>query len=98
MDNNDKFIDLLPCIFCGARPTFIHHLKTRGSGGGDEWWNVINICMIHHREIHDKGFIHFWNSNHEFQTVMRARGWEVDGIKYRNYRNRNRGKKVKTYD
>lgn len=32
-----------------------HHIKTRGSGGGDEKSNIMCLCFKHHEEIHRIG-------------------------------------------
>ena len=43
------------CEVCG-RPAMRtpHHLKTRGSGGGDEWENLMSLCLWHHDAAHHK--------------------------------------------
>jgi len=40
----------------GWRPAVtVHHMKTRGSGGGDEAENLLALCRIHDRMIHTVG-------------------------------------------
>lgn len=50
-----------PCCICGIQSdgmvTF-HHIKTRGSGGEDVYWNMMPLCQCHHNEIHQKGTSH----------------------------------------
>lgn len=39
----------LPCMACGSiGSTEAHHIKTRGSGGGDDSWNILPLCPDHH--------------------------------------------------
>lgn len=45
----------MPCFICGARPSDPHHIRTRGSGGGDEPNNMLPLCRMHHVEIHRIG-------------------------------------------
>ena len=33
----------------------LHHIKTRGAGGGDNRDNVVMYCSFCHNEIHNKG-------------------------------------------
>lgn len=59
----------LPCVACIAamlRPRLAdpHHVKTKGSGGGDD--QVAPLCRIHHDLCHLIG-------RHTFQRV-----WRVD--------------------
>lgn len=52
----------LPCVACGAEPeggATLHHIKTRGSGGTDEDFNLISLCQIHHNEVHSSGLNSF---------------------------------------
>ena len=42
------------CEICGKRgQTEKHHIKTKGSGGDDVESNLIEVCRICHRKIHD---------------------------------------------
>ena len=31
----------------------LHHIKTRGAGGGDEMSNLVGLCWQCHRKTHD---------------------------------------------
>ncbi len=45
-----------PCAICGKTDgTVAHHVKTRGSGGGDVRENLAVLCGQHHNEIHARG-------------------------------------------
>ncbi|RJQ53401.1 MAG: hypothetical protein C4521_07660 [Actinobacteria bacterium] len=42
------------CEFCGALAYGLpHHLKSRGSGGGDQQENQVQLCGHHHRLAHN---------------------------------------------
>jgi len=44
-----------PCVACGAiteNGNCLHHLTTRGAGGGDEPENLMPLCFNCHEEIH----------------------------------------------
>ena len=42
------------CEICGrCGQTEKHHIKTKGSGGDDIKENLIEVCRICHRKIHD---------------------------------------------
>ena len=44
------------CQLCGkGPPSDAHHIKTRGSGGGDELENLIAACRSCHTRIHMEG-------------------------------------------
>ena len=48
-----KYLDYIrkqPCVVCGHTSTQAHHVKTVGSGGGDEW--AIPLCVPCHQTIH----------------------------------------------
>lgn len=45
------------CICCGLIGEGLvcwHHVKTRGSGGGDEKENLIPVCALHHQVFHNR--------------------------------------------
>ena len=45
-----EYIRKQPCVVCGNTLTQAHHVKTVGSGGGDEW--AIPLCRNCHQMIH----------------------------------------------
>lgn len=50
-----------PCVVCGAIDgTVAHHIKTRGAGGNDLRENLITLCALHHKEVHDIGTVTFF--------------------------------------
>lgn len=87
-------VRLLPCLACAARDpeaaraavgdksneTHPHHLKTRGSGGGDVDRNLLPLCFHHHRQIHQKGISYM---NHKYPTIaawLSLAGWQWDPL------------------
>ncbi len=78
-----KAIKSLPCLACG-RTTSIkcHHIKSRGSGGGDDWFNLIPLCVDHHTQNGDghawhRGKILFLKNYPHVMEHLRKLGWEI---------------------
>jgi hypothetical protein len=40
---------------CGSLAEAPHHLRTRGAGGKDDAGNLLALCAMHHRQVHDAG-------------------------------------------
>ena len=52
-----KYTTESPCIICGASPSDIAHVTSRGAGGDDTPENMIyGLCRQHHTEQHAKGW------------------------------------------
>lgn len=76
-----KEIRKLPCIVCGASPpSTASHIKTRGSGGGDEAWNITPKCVEHHREW-EGDRVRFLAKYPYFAEYLKILGWEVHGVR-----------------
>lgn len=70
------YIRSLPCVICGEPNTEAHHVKTRGSGGGDTY--AVPLCARHHREIHSIGIDTFQakhNINIWQELFLIAKAW-----------------------
>lgn len=65
------------CEVCG-QPGNGHHIKTIGSGGEDVPDNLMVLCMIHHREIHDHGLNEFVKK-YQLHSLMKSKNWAYDG-------------------
>lgn len=50
-------------MVCGRGPVDPAHLRSRGSGGGDEATNVIPLCRFCHSEQHQMGLRAFAELN-----------------------------------
>ena len=65
------------CLCCGAIPPVdACHIKSRGSGGGDEWWNVIPMCRKCHTEQHSIGWLRFIKKHSHINEHLSDLGWE----------------------
>lgn len=68
------------CEICGKKGVDIHHIKSRGSGGGDHIFNLIKLCHSHHREIHQLGVRTFARKYEQFKSFLVRKGWEFSTI------------------
>lgn len=66
------------CIICGRQGCDPCHLKSKGSGGQDESWNVFPACRVHHSESHSIGITSFSEKYVQFRNWLLANGWEYD--------------------
>lgn len=70
----------LPCMACGRYGAEAHHVKTVGSGGGDDAWNVIPLCPEHHKlgsTAWHKGPRQFLLTYPWVWTYLQSVGWEM---------------------
>lgn len=81
MNSEQHIIEFLrekPCLACGAPgPSDVHHIKSRGSGGTDNPWNVLPLCRKHHSEWHQVGGKKFLKQYADVETYLKALGWET---------------------
>jgi len=70
-----------PCLICGKLESDKHHVKTRGSGGGEDTWNKILLCRKHHIEIHSTGIISFARKYYVFKEFLENNGWVITRTK-----------------
>lgn len=62
---------------CGAKPpNDAHHIKTRGSGGGDYDYNICSLCRACHSNLHSQGILTFIHRNPDFAVRLEKMGWE----------------------
>ena len=61
-----------PFCFCGNYSAAPHHIRTRGSGGGDESENLLALCTTHHTEAHTMGIQSFANKYEQFYEKIAA--------------------------
>lgn len=54
------------------------HIKSVGSGGGDEDWNIINLCRMHHTFQHSFGWFRFCEKFPVVARELDKRGWVFD--------------------
>lgn len=71
----------MPCCACLKRgPSDPHHLKTRGSGGGDDLWNLVSLDRRCHQELHVLGLNRFCDKYPLFKKVIEQKGWSFCDI------------------
>ena len=68
------------CWVCGRQGADASHIKTRGSGGPDEFWNVVAKCRTHHVEW-GYGSIKFLKKYPNFALRLKLLGWEWESGK-----------------
>lgn len=66
-----------PCIICG-HPSDPCHIKSRGSGGADEHWNLVALCRGHHIEQHKSGWFVFCQRNPRVGYELDQKGWRFE--------------------
>lgn len=66
------------CIACGASPSDVCHIRSRGAGGGDQEWNLISLCRGHHISHHSIGWKKFTEKHPEVLRVLAQKGWEFN--------------------
>lgn len=69
---------LKKCIACGHTPCDPCHIKSFGSGGPDEEWNLIPLCRKHHSESHTIGWRKFAGKYAAVWIYLDERGWYFD--------------------
>lgn len=71
----------LPCLACGKHgPSEAHHIKTRGAGGGDDWFNVIPLCTGCHTgngHAWHRGKLTFLKKFPHVLEHLEKLGWEL---------------------
>lgn len=65
------------CLSCGNKTVDPHHIKTRGSGGGDQMWNLMPLCRQHHSEVHQIGLLKFSTKYFNVSNYLDQNGWTV---------------------
>ena len=47
------------CAVCASPGADVHHIVSRGSGGGDVPYNLLHLCRKCHTEVHIIGWVAF---------------------------------------
>lgn len=71
------------CVVCSRTGSDPHHVKSKGSGGPDEEWNLMPLCRIHHTEIHKIGSATFSLKYNNVLLWLNSHGWEIENGKLR---------------
>jgi predicted restriction endonuclease len=72
-----RHVKSLPCIVCGGTygvdPA---HIRTFGSSGNDDWYNIIPLCRADHQEQHRIGWKDFCEKYPKVGALLKELGWE----------------------
>jgi 5-methylcytosine-specific restriction endonuclease McrA len=64
------------CFLCGKYGELErHHIKTRGSGGGDEDWNIAMVHRICHIKIHSLSWGKILERDPSLAQKLQDKGW-----------------------
>lgn len=85
-----------PCVICG-KSSDPCHIKTRGSGGPDEEWNLLPMCRLHHIEQGQIGWHTFAKKHPIIKIMLSTKGWVWDGPRLRRKEYGN-GEKEKSFE
>jgi 5-methylcytosine-specific restriction endonuclease McrA len=69
-----------PCLACGIITeggNALHHVTTRGSGGGDDPWNLMPLCFQHHTQVHLWGMVKFSEKFKPVKLWLKENKWEL---------------------
>lgn len=70
----------MTCLACGKSPVDVAHIKTVGSGGPMELWNLLPLCRQHHALSHQIGWIRFGIIYPTVRRALEMRGWKIEKI------------------
>lgn len=68
------------CLVCQNPEIDLCHVKSKGSGGPDEEWNLMPLCREHHQEQHRVGIVTFYCRYFLVSTHMHLKGWRLEEI------------------
>jgi hypothetical protein len=65
------------CLICNSVNVDKCHIKTKGSGGSNEEFNIIYLCRVHHQEQHKTGIVTFVEKYQQVKDEIEAKGWVI---------------------
>lgn len=68
------------CLVCQNPEIDLCHVKSKGSGGPDEVFNLMALCRNHHSEQHRMGIVSFFWNYPRVQGYLLASEWRVEEI------------------
>lgn len=76
-----------PCCVTGRTPVDLHHVQTRGAGGGDEGHNLMPLIHEMHDKLHAVGLTTFAILHPEAAMWLVRNGWTFEPLtnKWRHY-------------
>lgn len=66
------------CIICAKPNVDLHHVKSRGSGGTDDDWNLMPLRHKYHQELHAIGMSEFIWKYPIVRVWLETNGWYYD--------------------
>lgn len=72
----------MTCQCCGKdfEKLDTHHIRSKGAGGKDETFNLIDVCRKCHTEIHSKGYFSMCSNNATLLIELNKRGWTLQKV------------------
>lgn len=67
------------CVACGSLTKELDHIKTKGSGAGNESYEVWPLCRSCHTEK-GKSLVKFVEKNPHLNHELTIRGWTLTNI------------------
>jgi hypothetical protein len=67
----------IPCVICNRTPTDSCHIKTNGSGGTTEDFNILQACRMHHNEQHTIGWSRMVYKYPHLAVILKSKGWSL---------------------
>lgn len=64
------------CEICGKMGVALHHVKSRGAGGGDNEENLMPLCQLHHNEVRAIGLNAFAEKHDAAYKWLAMNGWQ----------------------
>lgn len=61
-------------------PVDLHHIYTRGAGGGDEDWNLMPLTHEMHQKIHNVGLTTFTVLHPEAKAWLMKNNWYFEAV------------------
>jgi predicted restriction endonuclease len=74
----------MKCLVCHRTDVDRCHIKTKGSGGSDEPFNIMSLCRLHHALQHQIGIVTFIEKYPAVLKDVQSKGWEItrlNGVK-----------------
>lgn len=77
-----KYISEERCSACGRNgPNDIDHIKSRGSGGTDDEFNLWVLCRGCHQDKHHYGLNALLQCYPHLIDILESKGWDWDSYK-----------------
>lgn len=83
-ESNYKQIRSQRCLVTGNLTVDVAHIKTKGSGGCDELWNLMPLSREAHCEQHNLGILSFIRKYPSVAAYVASHGWYIENGKLLN--------------